>query len=104
VGAQAKEGLKSNRAGRAENIIGIRKDHGKAEYRYKSTLREGDDYPSRAQNHGSAIPTFSVSKVPLLGDIPWLGHLFSSRFTSDAESTLFIFIRRSSSATMNSKT
>jgi general secretion pathway protein D len=37
--------------------------------------------------------TFSVSKIPLLGDIPWLGYLFSSRSTSDAESTLFVFIR-----------
>lgn len=35
----------------------------------------------------------TVTKVPLLGDIPILGHLFRSTTLTDVESALFIFIR-----------
>ncbi|MCX5647507.1 MAG: hypothetical protein NTX40_00175 [Planctomycetota bacterium] len=35
----------------------------------------------------------TVSKIPLLGDIPGLEYLFSSRTQSDAETTFFVFIR-----------
>jgi len=35
----------------------------------------------------------TASKVPLLGDVPILGHLFSSDSINDSESTLFVFIR-----------
>ena len=35
----------------------------------------------------------TVSKIPLLGDIPILGYLFSSRSLGEAETTLFVFIR-----------
>jgi len=35
----------------------------------------------------------TVSKIPLFGDIPILGHLFSNRTRSEAETTLFIFIK-----------
>ncbi|NQU76336.1 MAG: hypothetical protein HQ546_08505 [Planctomycetes bacterium] len=35
----------------------------------------------------------SITKVPILGDIPLLGYLFSSRTKNAANSTLFVFIR-----------
>lgn len=35
----------------------------------------------------------SVSKVPLLGDIPWLGHLFRSTGTTKRKRNLMVFIR-----------
>ncbi|PKF61837.1 type II secretion system protein GspD [Psychromonas sp. psych-6C06] len=35
----------------------------------------------------------SVSKVPLLGDIPWLGHLFKSTKSSTEKRNLMIFLR-----------
>jgi general secretion pathway protein D len=35
----------------------------------------------------------SVSKVPLLGDIPWIGHLFKSTSTSTKKRNLMIFIK-----------
>ncbi len=34
-----------------------------------------------------------IDKVPLLGDIPLLGRLFQSRFRTNSQSTLFVFIR-----------
>ncbi len=37
--------------------------------------------------------TKTVSKIPFLGDVPLLKYLFSSRTTTEAESTLFVFIR-----------
>lgn len=37
--------------------------------------------------------TESVDKVPLLGDIPWLGHLFRSTKSSTEKRNLMIFIR-----------
>lgn len=36
--------------------------------------------------------TFSEVKVPLLGDIPWLGWLFKSQSTGTVENNMFIFI------------
>jgi len=35
----------------------------------------------------------TVSKIPLLGDIPVLGHLFRHTVTTDATTSLFVFIR-----------
>jgi type II secretory pathway component GspD/PulD (secretin) len=35
----------------------------------------------------------SVSKIPLLGDIPGAGALFSSRSSTNTQSTLFVFLR-----------
>jgi len=35
----------------------------------------------------------TISKIPLLGDIPLLGYLFSNRTINEVESTLFVFIR-----------
>jgi general secretion pathway protein D len=35
----------------------------------------------------------SASKIPLLGDIPWLGHAFRQSNRSHSQSTLFVFIR-----------
>ena len=35
----------------------------------------------------------SVSKVPILGDIPFLGHLFKSTTTSKRKRNLMVFIR-----------
>ncbi len=37
--------------------------------------------------------TESVDKVPLLGDIPWLGHLFKSTKSSTEKRNLMVFIR-----------
>ncbi len=37
--------------------------------------------------------TESVSKVPLLGDIPWIGHLFKSTSTSTKKRNLMVFIK-----------
>lgn len=37
--------------------------------------------------------TESVSKVPLLGDIPWIGHLFKSTSTSTRKRNLMVFIK-----------
>lgn len=37
----------------------------------------------------------AVSKVPLLGDIPWLGELFKSRSTSTRQARFYVFIRAS---------
>lgn len=34
----------------------------------------------------------SLSKIPLLGDIPYLGHLFKSRVESEADAELLIFL------------
>lgn len=33
------------------------------------------------------------SKIPILGDLPLLGHAFSQSSTSESQSTLFVFIR-----------
>ena len=47
----------------------------------------------------------SVSKVPILGDIPYLGHLFKSTTTSKRKRNLMVFIRPTivrDGATMNS--
>ena len=35
----------------------------------------------------------SVARIPLLGQIPILEYLFSSRSTNETQSTLFVFIR-----------
>jgi len=35
----------------------------------------------------------SVSRIPILGELPVLEYLFSSRTTSETESTLFVFLR-----------
>jgi len=35
----------------------------------------------------------SVSAIPLLGEIPWIEHLFSSRTINESQTTLFAFIR-----------
>jgi len=35
----------------------------------------------------------TLTKVPILGEIPLLGYLFSSRTMNDSSSTLFVFIR-----------
>jgi len=35
----------------------------------------------------------TVSRIPILGEIPILEYLFSSRSTSDTQSTLFVFLR-----------
>ena len=37
--------------------------------------------------------TQNIQRVPILGELPILEYLFSSRRTSTADSTLFIFIR-----------
>jgi type II secretory pathway component GspD/PulD (secretin) len=35
----------------------------------------------------------TVSKVPLLGDIPWLGALFQNRSQTRSKSRFFVFLR-----------
>lgn len=37
--------------------------------------------------------TETVSRVPILGEIPWLEYLFSSRSNNQSDATLFVFIR-----------
>lgn len=37
--------------------------------------------------------TETVSRVPLLGEIPWVEYLFSSRSNNESDATLFVFIR-----------
>lgn len=37
--------------------------------------------------------TETVSRIPILGEIPWLEYLFSSRSNNASEATLFVFIR-----------
>ena len=39
------------------------------------------------------VETESISKIPILGDIPWLGRLFRSRSTSKTKRNLVILIR-----------
>jgi general secretion pathway protein D len=40
----------------------------------------------------SKIKASSESKIPLLGDIPWLGNLFKHRTTSGQDTELMIFL------------
>ena len=56
-------------------------------------VRVPDGYTVIVGGLTSETESDSFAKIPLVGDIPYLGHLFQNRTRSQARSTLYAFIR-----------